>query len=472
MKKIILLALAAIMLLLPLSSCKGKGDSAETLPPEENTGETYYLNTLSKGDFDYEDFVIATIDSNCELGEWKEDGNEVDLQLYKRDTKMKEYFEIEIKYVELSSKRSEALTSMQQYARDYESAYVDCYIQQAQNLMTLAVAGLLYDLNSVHNLNLDNGGWWNQSVNDNLELNEKLYVAAGPIAQWYYGAPFVLAFNKTVMNNYGLPDIYTMVQSDAWTLEEMQKLCHDYGIYNLDLGMYAVSVNNQANYCMYASAGGTFCTVDNDGISVSLANEASMTLLENIIKACDPDESFSGGLTQSAEMFTTGKALFWRASLGYVGQFLPSSEVDYGIIPCPKASTAQADYISCGWSESSFFFSIPNSLSESRREWTGLLAEAYAFLAYDLVKPVKYDSFVKYQVANDPIASEMMDIIFDGLYFDLNTVLNFGGSRDLVGEVLYGTVSTNRFSSRLKSIQTAIDGDISDYEALTKSGNS
>ena len=473
MKRFLLLFLAVTMLLLPLSACK-KEENNEAETTAGSTEEGYYLDSLSKGDYTYEDFVIATIDSNCIPENGKENGNAVDDQLYKRDTKMEEYFDIEMKYVEISTNNSEALPFMLQLANSYSTGNIDCFIQRADNLMNLAVNGVLYDLNSVKHLDLKND-WWNQSMNDNLALNGKLYVTAGPIAQWYFGAPMVLAFNKTIMTNYNVPDIYTTVLDGNWTLEEMKKICKDYGIaYDADAksGVYPVSVfSSQAPYSMYVSAGGKLCNVDENGISVSLTSDATLTKLENILEAVSPTTSFLGNLNNSRDVFITGGSLFWLSSLGYFGHFLPGSEIEYGIIPCPKADTQQKEYISCAWPESNFCFSIPSGLPTERIGWTGLLAEAYAFLAHDLVRPVKYESFVKYQLAADPIASQMMDTIFAGLYFDFNTVLNFGGSRDIIGSALKGDVTVSRMSGLLRGVEAQIKSDIAKYDAITKQTN-
>ena len=146
-------------------------------------------------------------------------------------------------------------------------------------------------------------------------------------------------------------------------------------------------------------------------------------------------------------------------------QYLPSSEIRYGIVPCPKLNESD-EYVSCAWPSSAFSTAVPITVSEERSGFVGLVLEAYCFLGYEVIKPVKYDSIVKYRVATDEKSSQTLDIIFNNLYFDLNLVMNLGGSRGVVSNAILNGMG--RYSNGVKAIENTITRDIAKYDALTK----
>ena len=152
--------------------------------------------------------------------------------------------------------------------------------------------------------------------------------------------------------------------------------------------------------------------------------------------------------------------------MGYIANRLRDSEIDYGIIPCPKRDSSQSEYISTGWASSSFCVGIPARLEGEYANWVGTFMEAYCFLGYDKIKPARYDTLLKYQVALDPSASEMMDIIFGNMYFDLNMFCDFGGSADLIAKVCNGTLSLGMLASMFTGLKPTIEKAIREYDVL------
>lgn len=467
LKKNLCALTSALFLLFPLFSCRS--DPNPELPSAEDSTETdgYFLNTLPREKYDYQKLTVAAIQDSCPPEDSSAATLAVDQALYSRDSLLRSHFNIDISYLILSGDDKEEVNQMLNYAQGQMTDEVDFFIQQADNLMSLAINGACVDLTGITTLNLDNL-WWCQSLNDNLTLSGSLYLTAGPVTQWYYGAPIAMAFNKKMADSYEIPDIYETVESGNWTLETLEKIVKDYGIYDENSGIYPISYTAYAaQHALFASAGGTFATVDEDrGIVVDLGSEKNVNIMQKILAAFDLKTSYGNTVPNSAAVFTDGKALFWRGTVGYFETYLKGSEIDYGVIPCPKYDTQQTDYISCGWASSNFCVAVPKYVSGERLEWCGMMLEAYGFLGYDMIKPIKYDGIVKYQVAIDPTGAKMLDIIFDHMYFDINMVANFGGSRDLVDNVLIGGIGTGRLSSAFKAIEGLIEQDISQYDNL------
>ncbi len=471
MKRTILFLLALSLLILPLASCGGgNGEEATTewQSQELNESAAYFLDTV-EDKWDYETIYMTAIESNTHGGdELTAESSLVDEGRFKQHLITEEHFDVDLEWITLTNSDND-IAEIRTQCNLEDGAYA--HICTALRLMTLATEGLMKNLNSIATLNLQNE-WWNQSMNENMDLGGAMYVTAGPIAEWYYGAPFALAFNKTLMTNYNIPDIYSTVQAGNWTLEELQKITTDYGLYQPNdqgTGQYALTVNTgNTGYSWLVSCGVKMTEVSEDGeISVShLGNEATRNAIEKVQAAMRMDEVYYNTIEPSFTVFKENRALFWGATTGYMSSHLPSSEIDYGIIPCPKLDSSQEEYVSAGWANSNFALAVTGRLQGDELEWVGAFLDVYCFLGYEYVKPAKYDAIMKYQVANDPVASEMMDIIFGNMIFDLNMCVDFGGTAALMDKVCEGTLSLGMLSSMIKMSQGAVDKDLQAYKAL------
>ncbi|MGM9683857.1 MAG: hypothetical protein ACI3XQ_09685 [Eubacteriales bacterium] len=453
-----------------LISCKGNEENeTDTITATTvSEGEKYYLDTLPRDKYEYSDVTFITIDSNCVSEEYLDRADSVDAKKFERDAIIRDRFGIELKYVRLEGSTDAERTQI--LFNGISGGGSDCgwdiIIASADTLMSLTINGATRKLNTLENIDLDRE-WWCQSMNNNIRFNDSQYVACGPVAEWFYGSALALAYNIDMANEYHMPDIYELVLSGKWTLEEMRKLCSDYGFVDTAQGKYAISFSSGVGpYGLFASAGGRFSTFNEKGeIIVDIGSETSVNILESILKTFDPDKTFYGTVGESTATFTEERALFYYTTVGWMEQYLPSSEVRYGIAPCPKLNETD-EYVSCAWPSSAFSTAVPVTVSEERSGFVGLVLEAYCFLGYDIIKPVKYDSIVKYRVATDEKSSQVLDVIFDNLYFDLNLVMNLGGSRGVISNAILNGMG--RYSNSVKTIENNIASDIAKYDALTK----
>ena len=97
-----------------------------------------------------------------------------------------------------------------------------------------------------------------------------------------------------------------------------------------------------------------------------------------------------------------------------------------------------------------------------------MILEAYNYTSSVLVKPEKYDSFMKYRVANDPASSARLDQMFESLYFDMNLVMDFGDTRTLINKTIFNE-TTNRYVSSVRASQALIESDIEKLIGVTQS---
>ena len=455
------LFLVFCMLVGLLAACKDEKEEGGQQSEEEV--ESDVLDIYDKTLYENETFNVMTIDGMyANLGV---DGTVVEAALYTRDQRIQDYFDIDIAYSYFENNDNKAITAITNLLDGgYE---MNAFITSAKRLVRLAMQGKIENLKNVNHLELEND-WWCQALNQNCEFSGAQFVAAGPFSELFYHAALCLAYNNDMITKYEMPDIISMVDAGTWTLEEMYKLCTEYGV-TTDLtgdGMnaedqYAVAVSTPFLYGVYASCGQNFSTLDEEGkIEIKLATDTSVTVLEDLINLYKPEICYMQGIHSDAEkMFTAGRSLFMYNSTGYMIDTLPGSTLDYNIIPCPMYNEAQKNYVTCAWPDSNYCVAIQKGLSENDLGFSGLVLEAYCHLSDIYVKPAKYDTILGLRLAQNPDTGRMLDIIFDTLYFDLNLIFDFGGTQSIITERLSQS-NLGRFTTLIQKASGSVQSDI------------
>lgn len=112
---------------------------------------------------------------------------------YRRDRIVEDLFNINIEYIS-DTDRGAVRTKVMNTVNAQEDAYDLLLTTTADGFNTLAPGGYLYDLRSVDSLLLDED-WWCQSMNEEMVVNGKQYVATGPACLAYLYSTFFVIFN-------------------------------------------------------------------------------------------------------------------------------------------------------------------------------------------------------------------------------------------------------------------------------------
>ena len=164
------------------------------------------------------------------------------------------------------------------------------------------------------------------------------------------------------------------------------------------------------------------------------------------------------GKGQGPEYFMRGNALFTHDKLGSsCSSVYRECDVNYGILPMPKADVAQDRYHSL-ISEKAFGLNIPLTASDVER--TGAIMDYMAYISYYDVIPVFQENLC-YKGVSSPVDIEMMDIILESEFVDIGIIYGWTNSflNDVCGSKI--TNGNNTFSSgwasQQQNIQTSID---------------
>ena len=137
--------------------------------------------------------------------------------------------------------------------------------------------------------------------------------------------------------------------------------------------------------------------------------------------------------------------------------------MSYGIAPMPKFDTNQKNYYSYVQDQVSCFGISAVVGDTERQNMLAAVLEAMAYHSYLLVRPAYYDTALSERYMQDPQSKEVLDMIFDTLYFDFSsTCSNIFGTcviRDNLRPLLSGTKNTIASSTRswAKSVTRSLE---------------
>ncbi len=294
----------------------------------------------------------------------------------------------------------------------------------------ISAESMFIDLYSVDNLDFSKP-YWSQGFIDTASINNRLYLATGPMSLGFYRYLMVNVFNKNMFERAGFEIPYQTVFDGGWTLDYQNSIASSF--YNDLNGDGTKDDDDQYGFVTRMKSD----TSINDGYWSSL-NLRTIKKDEEGYYAADIDvESFStaidhllslmygdgtAGMCKSDDdiykRFTDGLAAMSNARLHAVesGNFR-DMEDDYGVLPMPKATEAQDRYYTLA-QDQVIVYGLPVTIPEDRIDNIGLFLEAFASESYVGVKPAYYEIALTEKYMNDEESKQMLNLITDSLYID------------------------------------------------------
>ncbi len=357
----LLLALSAI----GLSACTDGGtdeskDSAST--PTESVADvskdaSQWVDELDNVNNKYKGKNFSVI--SCDEGLFFDDSETpVAKELMTRNALVEQKMGISINCAEKTS--AELEKELRKAIADGK-AYADLICAPADVLASLAADGLLENLYSLPYMNYD-AGYFNKNELASQTVNNTMYMMSGTLTM-DIGATYGLFFNKQLVASVGV-DPYVKVKGGNWTwsaLSETATAVSTGGVYGID----SLLSEKDTLSALYASCGGKL--VGNGvGKDASVAFDDSVasyasTLLTSLFKNGDVGGNYTE--KEAVKAFNEGKLAFVLARLDNVALF-DDSATEWGLVPLPKGSAAQEDYIS-PVSGGALAFAVPKGCADS-----------------------------------------------------------------------------------------------------------
>ena len=438
MKKTIAIWVLIATLLLSFAACAEgqEGETGDTAASENE--ETAVLDNVP-ADLKYngEDIVIIS----RSMQGWTQDevavpelnSEPVNDAMFNRNVAVSDRLNVNIVSAALDDPSAHAPIEEVQRAVKAGSEDYDLLAGAAYVAAPAALEGTFYDLSELQYLDLTQD-YWMQDYNDAISYQGMQFTATGMIALSTYRFAFVTLFNKEEFDNKGVPYLYEAVENNEWTLDYQAQLAEDFyrdtnGTGKKDEGDFFGFVScwgiNVDPY--WASCDLPIVAKNSDGeyeFVLDLARYSDvMDKVLYLLYDCGGSAVYDA-ITDNKEqdlmreVFSRGECAMTTLRLIAVEQpDVRNMEQAYGIVPIPKYDASQPEY-GTNMHDQFTVFAIPSSVKESKLEMIGAVMEVMASESQRLVKPAYYEIALKRKYMSDPIAWEMLDLIFAVMQID------------------------------------------------------
>lgn len=478
MKRAFSMLLVSLFVLYSLTAC-----GQEAAPDDSGSDSTDSTSAAPEadrlaelGDYDFGGRVFTILDANdhpdmhVNMPGDSLNGDIVNDALYERDLYIEDKYNVDIQYIQLTNAKygTDTLKSCVLAGDDTYTICISTLL--GGTLGTIAVDGVLMNLDSVDQLSLDQN-WWSYLMYDNLRLGGKMYYTTGDISPTMYQMPACFFLNTKLAEDYGIKtDFCQLVRDGKWTLDEVITITKDM---NTDLnedgimhasddffGFIHQKIGGIVTNGLLTTAGVKLSTISADGnsLSVDIANEKTIGVIEKI-KQLMVDINYVEQNDVINKAFKEDRALTLYHYAESASVHLRDMQSDYLILPMPKSDASQDDYHSYvnAWADA--FVAIPIT---SDPEFAGVITEAMDYYSYVNIRPKAYELVYKQKTSRDENSAEMLDIIFNTLYIDFNCIYNFGGTTTALTNVLAGA---GELASEMAKIETKLESDLETFTA-------
>jgi hypothetical protein len=465
--------LILISLFLSIASCgsngdnKGDANTTAAVSTVEEVTETDYLTNIPVYDFKGSTFrlMVNSQSDRPNLHAGEENGEIINDAMFSRDQQVSEIFNLEFEYIayEERLKLYKDATRMISAGEDFADVIITALSEGVGNL---SLDGMLVDLNSLGALDLGRD-WWNQSMNETMKTGNKIYAVTGPMALCYAYSPYAFFTNLTIANDFGIENIYELVETGKWTIDKMNSLMKDVyadvnnnGIADIE-DRFAMTVTEESGKAFYIGCGMRMAQKTNDGAELLIDTPKSIEVLDKLNQIMKPDHVICtdklnnnpAGISYKIALFTNSQALFCAAPIQWGVLNFRDMKDDYGILPYPKYNEDQDDYYS--HVNSYFPVGIAIPVTNPRAEETAAVMETLAYISHNKILPKINNVVLKEKIARDENSKHMLDLLYKNMIVDLNCVFDFAGSATKLRSYAVGT--SENFSSTYASIKPAVE---------------
>ncbi|PKM63103.1 MAG: hypothetical protein CVU97_01725 [Firmicutes bacterium HGW-Firmicutes-21] len=500
-KKIICLTLVLILLgATLLTSCKtetGDESSAEVSESTNFKDGKYFASIPENLNYNGRTFTFLTCgvnaahESEIVYNDYSDGGEEkmsdrVNTAIKERNRLVEELLNIEIKEVYIFDARrknsifADTVRNNITAGTDNYQVIVPCIYDGA----TLAAGGYLYDLNNkIPYLDMTQP-WWDQTFNEELTINNKLYFTVGDIGIINKAATSALMFNKNLIAQYELEDPYALVRDYKWTMDKAFAMAKTFSIDENQDGKitYADSMGWSGQlddmWGLFYSAGERIGSMGSDGYpQLTMYNSRSVNVLDKMLELVQDKNHYISAndyfneaqwpTTLTIRPFIEGRCIFFSASVSSTDSLKDMTD-DFGIVPKPMFDENQQKYHSLINPWVSTCFAVPTSVNAKDLEFVGIVLEAIGAESKNVLHPAYYDVTLKYQRIRDDESDEMLDMIFASRGCDIGIIYAWGGldvELQNLASKIPGTF-TSTYYSKADIAQSALDDTVNFYKSM------
>ncbi len=486
MKKLFVSLLCLALLLVTVVSCaKTPSGGEETLPPESQEPETERITSdLPDMKWDGKTFMMLHwfVDGweihGTDLYAEELNSDPINDEVFNRNSRLADRYDVEFELDELNY--NEMVGKIRTWINSNEDVYdlIGVRIADAPRIM---LEGSLLDFNyDLPYVNLDKP-YWDQSVREMLSFGDSLFLMTSDTTISDKNATAALAFNKVLASDLNLPDFYGLVRNGEWTMDALIDAMEGY---NADLNgdgeidpeddIAAFLGADDVVMAFFMGGGGHFTVRDEYNFpELDFNTEENFDVLDTIFDIMYHERFIN--FYELRGVIPHGQGYYFLGSHGLF-QWLRMEDVikmrgqegdDFGIIPTPKYSEDQPDYLSLLSKHGSTSQGVLRC--ETDVDFVSFMLEAMAAESHYELQNAYYDVTLKTKATRDDESQDMLDIIFANRVIDIAEVGEFGGFPDYLLRFCsnhHGRDVASAYASYETKIQQSIDDFVEKIEEL------
>lgn len=408
-------------------------------------------------------------------------GEPINDAIYNRNLYVMEKYNCSITHVNMDNVE-QSNSKVKKSVKAADGAY-DVFFVRHHFYHSLGADGYIIDLYGMPNLDLT-APYWDQNSPKNYSLCNKLFCVDSDISICDKDSTAAMVFNKKLAEDFGLEDVYGVVDDYRWTIDKMGSMAKDVtsdinGDGVLDqYDRYGIYYERDTMLAFLSSGGYALALKDEDDIPyMTFDNESVLTILNDMA-----DVLYDGTLSWNTmywesnggedfndvknRNFSNDMALFMWVRIDNT-HYLRDMISDFGIIPCPKWKEEQQEYR--GWINAwtSVSLSVPNNPDAEKMENLGIMLSDWAWVSTKMLKPAYYDTVLNTKITRDEESSHMLDLIFNNRVNDIGAEAMFGGAQDFIYMSMTNDRDfTSKFAKYASKAQKDIDKLVAKIEEL------
>ena len=458
MKKIILLALALLMVVSVFASCGGtqiattpnKQSTPQGSTPGNNGGgdvvdvpEEQKLNV----DLDSIDYGGDTVrvfhwkprDGCVEFGMDADDINNdaVNDAIFNRNTYTEEGLGITFEWVEQDSIYYEmtAFTDKLRGMISDPTTPVDIVAAMTKGIPVLITEGLLTDL-STYSDSLDlSKAWWPSQCQDALSIKDKIYFVSGDASANLMRMMTVFFVNKTILaaRGYDYEELMAKVKAYEWTIDDLIEMTT--GVYEDIDNVSGISKDDKFGLCttyfhtdaIYTGLGYKYLVKSNkeDEVfrySTQFVTQVAIDYVTKMKNWAENNDFWIDSTKSDYETnFLNGNS-FFTIHRAYYGFDLQKTDIQYAVLPAPALDVNQKRYYTTIGHQYSAFGVCTSSPDYDRAAET---IQTLGYFGMHTTTPALFEVSFQGKFSKDEHTIDMFNIIRESIVFDMGRIFDY-----------------------------------------------
>ena len=350
----------------------------------------------------------------------------------------------------------------------------DLMLISPERFHPLAMQGYMLDLYSLDYINTDHDAWMDYP-NEQLSMGGRLYYTTNKFLLQDKNRCWGMFYNRDLARELNLGHFEDLVFDGEWTIDKVL----EYGkiaTYDSDgqPGLtkednWGAGASEHYMFCQLAFGSGfRFTEKGADGYPTLIgATDIMMKRLDKVysltanrdVYYCDQNFGTVDWTDCADQMFHRGKILTIAVVMSELQTVGGKIDFEMGVLPNPKYDTNQEEYYSIPNLGNGSLLGVPATVVDTA--FAGYALEAISEESADTTYTAFIETNCMLQKAYDEDAAKCLDIIYNGIAYDIAFVSDIGALGTMMWKTLAGSTS-NLYARLFTRYQTVAEKQISD----------